>query len=130
VKEVLQTLVTLVLTNPSMKKHRERFGTAEDMTVALVDGAELAWPKEFKPQTHGYRLVPAQPDPPMTHRRILGIRLDRFELRETVADIGRIAPIRICIVNAGGTANGDTGDPPGEYVYATPTRVNFRWTLK
>lgn len=102
-----------------MKESREFYGTAKDKTLALVDGHTVGWPKDFQPATHGYRIV--QPDS-FTPRRVLGMRLDKFDLKQ------QKPPIEVSIVNAGGSANG--GVIGGCSVYFVPKRVGNRWTVE
>src|SRR5262249_23010341 len=105
VKQVLQAIVTDVLTNPDLKRFRTPYGTAKDKTLTLVDDEKLGWPTEFKPETHGYRLVEVRPDPFGNQNRVLGIRLDKFDLKQKKVALFD-TPIVVCLVNAGGTANG------------------------
>jgi hypothetical protein len=127
VKEVLQAVITDVLTNPDLKDTREFYGTAKDNTVTLVDNEKLGWPKEFKPDAHGYKLVEVRPDPFANRRRILGIRLDRFELKP-----GKSGPhdesIQVCVFNAGGDANG--GVIGSCTVYYGLKRVGKHWAVE
>lgn len=127
VKEILQAVVTDVLTNKQLKSMHESYGTAQDKTFALVDGDKLGWPKEFKPQTHGYKLVPSQPDPFGEQRRVLGIRLDKFDLKQKTSQPFD-TPIEVTLFNAGGSANG--GAIGACHVYYEPKRVGKRWTVE
>src|SRR3989442_932444 len=74
VKEILQAIVTDVLTNPSLKSERNFYGTVKDKNFRLVHGDKLGWPNEFKAETPGYQQV-VQRD--RFGRRVLGIRLDK-----------------------------------------------------
>jgi hypothetical protein len=127
VKEILQAVIADVLTNPDLKKTREFYGTEKDRTLTLVDTAELGWPKAFCPETHGYKLVQPQRDPFVNGRRVLGIRLDKFDLKQKKADLSN-APLEICIINAGGSANGAVIG--GCLVYYAPKREGDRWTVE
>src|SRR5262249_14363633 len=60
VKQVLQAIITDVLTNPEFKSLRNSYGTEKDKTLALVDDDDLGWPQGFTPETHGYKLVEVQ----------------------------------------------------------------------
>jgi hypothetical protein len=126
VKEVLQAVVTDLLTNKDLKDTREFYGTAKDRTLSLVDG-KLGWPKEFAPLTHGYKLVEVHHDPFVNPRRILGIRIHKFELKQK-KDKDSDGPIEVCLFNAGGSANG--GVIGGCLVYYVPKRVGTRWTVE
>jgi hypothetical protein len=126
VKELLQAIITDVLTNPDFKHMREFYGTAKDKTFTLVD-TEVGWPKKLCPETHGYKLVEVPQDPFVNPRRILGIRLNKFDLKQKKADLGD-APIEISLINAGGSANGAVIG--GCQVYYEPKRVNIRWTVE
>jgi hypothetical protein len=127
VNEILQLVVKDVLTNPDLKGTREFYGTAKDKTVALVDNERLGWPKEFKPDTHGYRLVKVREDPFVNGRRVLGVRVDKFDLNDKETAPFR-TPIEVCLFNAGGSANG--GVIGGCTVYYVPKRVDKRWTVE
>jgi hypothetical protein len=81
VKEVLQEVVRNVLEDPFLEGLRESYG-GKEKTLALVDGEKVGWPKGFEPLTRGYSLVKAKPDPFDFERQVLGIRLEKFELRE------------------------------------------------
>jgi hypothetical protein len=105
VKEILQAIVTDVLTNPDLKSTREFYGTKKDKTFTLVDNTDLGWPKEFKPDTHGYKLIDVPVDPFVRQRRVLGLRVDKFDLKQKKSDLFD-APIVISLFNAGGSANG------------------------
>jgi hypothetical protein len=127
VKQVLQAVVTDVLTNPDVKDSREFYGTSADKTFALVDTEKLGWPKEFNPATSGYALVKPPLNPFENPRRILGIRIDKFDLKQTKWGI-HDAPIEVCVFNAGGTANGSVIG--GCTLYYIPKRVGKRWTVE
>jgi hypothetical protein len=127
VKEVLQAVITDVLTNPDLKSTREFYGTAKDRTLALIDDEKLGWPKEFRPDTHGYKLVQVRDDPFLNRRRILGIRVDKFELKAGKAECGE-EPVQVCVFNAGGSAYG--GVIGGCTVYYGLKRVGKRWVVE
>jgi hypothetical protein len=87
----------------------------------------VGWPEGFKPKTAGYRLVEVRHDPFVNQNRILGIRLDKFDLGQKKAD--RFDnPIQVCLFNASGSANGDVIG--GCCVYYTPNRAGKRWTVE
>jgi hypothetical protein len=92
-----------------------------------VDTETLAWPKEFKPETQGHKLVEARRDPFGNQRKVLGIRLDKFDLKQKKVDL-LDTPIEICLFNTGGTANGAVIG--GCSVYYVPKRVGDRWTVE
>jgi hypothetical protein len=126
-KAILQAVLTDVLTNPHFADTRAFYGTPADKTVALVDGDKLGWPKDFTAKLHGYKQVePVQSDPFSEHRRLLGIRLDKFDLKEKKSHPFE-GPIEICLFNAGGNANG--GIIGGCSIYYRPRRDGQRWTV-
>jgi hypothetical protein len=127
VKEILQAIVTDVLTDPDLKSTREFYGTAREKTLALVDEGDVGWPKEFRPETHGYKLVEVRRDPFVNQRRVLGIRIDKFDLAQKKAYLMN-SPIHICIFNAGGSANGSVIG--GCSVFYVPKRVGKHWTVE
>jgi hypothetical protein len=127
-KAILQSVVTDILTNPELADTRKFYGTAADRTVALVDGDKLSWPKEFQVNLHGYKArTPVRLDPFQEQRRVLGIRLDKFDLKEKKSDPFE-GPIEVCLFNAGGSANGAVIG--GCSVYYQPQRAGKRWTVK
>src|SRR5262245_10500132 len=127
VKEILQAIITDVLTNPDLKDTREFYGTAKDKTVALEDGAELGWPKGFNPGLHGHTLVRVPVDPFGNQHRVLGIRLNKFDLTQNKAG-QRDAPIEIGLSNVGGSTNGAVIG--GCIVWYVPKRVGKHWTVE
>jgi hypothetical protein len=127
VKEVLQGVITDVLTNPDLKSTRDFYGTAKDKTFTLVDNEKKSWPREFYPETKGYTLVKVNNDPFANSRRVLGIRLDKFDLKQKKVDFFN-APIEVCLFNAGGSANGAVIG--GCTVYYVPKRIATRWTVE
>jgi hypothetical protein len=132
VKEILQAIIKHVLTDPDLRDTRDFYGTARDKTFTLTDGGvfggkQIGWPKEFIPETHGFKLVQVRRDPFADQRRILGIRLDKFDLKQGKTDLFD-APIEVCLFNAGGSANGAVIG--GCTVYYVPKRVGKRWTVE
>jgi hypothetical protein len=121
-KEILQAIITDVLTHPGRKQERELIGTRKKKMLALVDTGKLGWPKDFQPATHGYKLVQLKFDPFATRRRVLGIRLDKFDLKQKESDPN--APIEICLFDAGGTTIG------GYWVSYTAKRVGMKWVVE
>jgi hypothetical protein len=123
--QILRAVIDHVLTSPELKSQRAFYGTPKDKTFSLVDGDKLGWPAEFVPRTHGHRLMKAKPD--SFGNRRLGIRLDKFDLKQKEAKL-EDAPIEVCLFNAGGTGNG--GVIGGCTVYYLPRRVGKRWTVE
>jgi hypothetical protein len=126
-RQILQAIVKDVLTNPQLKHSREFYGTPGDKTFALVDGHKLGWPREFMPETHGHKLVKVCNDPFAEERRVLGIRLDKFDLKQKKADV-LDAPVHVVLCNAGGDANGAVIG--GCQVYYLPHRAGKGWTVE
>jgi hypothetical protein len=130
-KEILQTVLTHALTHPELKSTRAVYGTPKDQKLALADFGALGWPKGFTPQTHGYQLVKTPVDTLEHPRRVLGISLERFDLKaKEPADelLGTDAPIQITIFNAGGAANG--GVIGGCHVGYTARQMGKRWVVE
>lgn len=126
-KEILQAVITDVLTNPSLKSTREFYGTEKDRTLTVVDSEKIGWPGDFKPVTNGYKLIEVRRDPFVNHRRVLAIRVDKFDLKQKKSELFD-TPIEVCVFNGGGSANGAVIG--GCSVYYTPKRVNKRWTVE
>ncbi len=127
VNEILQAILADVLTNPDLKHTRQFYGTPKDKTFTLVGNGKLGWPKEFKPQGLGFKLVKVPPDPFVNQRHILGIRLDKFDLKQKKSDLFNAA-IEVCLFNAGGSANGAVNG--GCSVYYEPKHIGKRWTVE
>jgi hypothetical protein len=125
-KAILQAVLTDVLTNPELADTRKSYGTPVDKTLVLADG-DLGWPKDFSPNLHGYRIVPpVRSDPFQEQRRILAIRLDKFDLKAKKS--GPLeGPIEVCLFNAGGDANGAVIG--GCSVYYEPKRKGKGWIV-
>jgi hypothetical protein len=85
VKEVLQTIVRDVPENPNLGYSREHCG-GNRKELALVDSEKNGWPKGFEPETRGYSCVQAKPDPFDPYKRVLGIQLEKLELKENKKD--------------------------------------------
>jgi hypothetical protein len=125
---ILRSVVKDALTNPDLEYLRESFGTPKDKTFTLIDGDKLGWPKKFHPDRPGFKLVEVKLDPFVDQNRVLGIRLDRFDLKQK--DGPHVdEPIMVCLFNAGGHANGHGADNGG-FVYYKPKRVGHHWTVQ
>ena len=122
VDQILQAVITDLLTDSDLEFSRKFYGTEKDKIVTLVDGDKIGWPKGFEAKMHGYKLV--QPDPFGNQRRILGIRIDKFDLNQ----IKREHPIEVSLFNAGGSANGAVIG--GCLVYYSPKRMGNRWVVE
>jgi hypothetical protein len=123
VSEILQAVITDVLTNPDLKGTREFYGTREDKTLALVDTDKVGWPEGFKPKTAGYRHVEVRHVRFVNQNRILGLRLDKFDLGQKKAELFD-TPIQVCLFNANG------GAIDGCLVYYMPKPVGKHWTVE
>ncbi len=125
VKDILQALVTDVLTSPELKNLREFYsqvaGKREDKTLNLLDGDKVGWPRRFSPTSHGWKLVQGEPDPFVGDRRLIAIRLDKFDLKQT--KVGEFdTPIELRLFN--------TGAFGGCSLYYRPKREGKRWTVE
>jgi hypothetical protein len=123
VKEVLQAVLTDLLTNPELKSTRDFYGADKLRAIVLSDGGTVGWPERFQPDTHGYTVVPAKRDPFDRRRGVLAVRLDKFDLKQTKAEFFD-APIDMCLFNADGQVLG------GLSVGYLPKRVGKRWTVE
>jgi hypothetical protein len=122
VKEILQAIVTDVLTNKELKSTREFYGSATNKTITLEDSEKLGWPKQFKPETHGYKLVQGPPDP-FREDRVLGMYLSKFDLKQKTANEFD-APIVVVVYSVNGGVIGSC------QVLYTPKRAGKRWTVE
>jgi hypothetical protein len=109
VEQLLHALVKDVLTNRDLHDTREFYGTPGRKEFTLEDG-DVGWPDWFQPKVAGFRYLPR--DRVKTNgwaKRMLGIRLDGFDLKKKAAAsdlVGLSAPIQVVISNVGGSANG------------------------
>jgi hypothetical protein len=85
-----------------------------------------SWPKQFHPATHGYTVV--RPDPFIHQRRVLGIRIDKFDLKQKQWAAEHDGPIGVSLLNAGGGINGPVMGACR--VYYAPKRVGNRWMVE
>ena len=101
-----------------------------DRTILLSNTGRWEWPRGFRPELHGYKLVSGRPGPfaPRAKRnRVLGVRIDRFEPGAKAQGLFD-APIAVCLFNAGGSANGAVIG--GCTVYYVPKRVDGKWVIE
>jgi hypothetical protein len=127
-KQILDAVIKHILTDPAIKDTRDFYGTTKDKTFTLVDAGKFGWPEGFRPAANGFRWVEEfEEDPFVPSRRVLGIRIDKFDLKQKSSGFFN-APIEICLFNAGGSANG--GVIGGCSVYYAPKRVGKRWTVE
>jgi hypothetical protein len=128
VRQILQAVLTHVLTSKDLEKTRAFYGTPGDTKFAIADSLTVALPKSFRPAVPGYTLVEAPShcefDGPRPH--LLGISLTKFRLDQKKA-VFRDAPIEVVISNFGGTANGAVIG--GCTVYYAPRREGKRWAV-
>jgi hypothetical protein len=129
VKEILQAVVTDLLTSKDLEEARADRGKPGDNTFALVDGTSVGWPKTLRPSVAGYRLV-ERPSPyefDVPRPRLLGISLDEFPADLKKAARGE-APIVVGLGNAGGSAGG----PPSGWISLSYVlrREGKRWVVK
>lgn len=126
-KEVLQAVLTDVLTNPRLKHVRDFYGMAGSTKLVLSNHGNIAWPKDFKPDSHGYELVESKPDPFANRPHVLGIRVGQFETEPP--DAGQNDNyVEIEIFNAGGSANGVVAGTT--HLLYSLVRVKNHWTVK
>jgi hypothetical protein len=124
-KQILQAIIKDVLTNPKLEDLRDFYGSAKDKAFALVDTDRFGWSKEFEPAKHGFRLVRLDPfDRP---RRVLGIRIEKFDLTQKEIDFGD-TPVEICLFEAGGEPIGFA--LRGCTLHYIPKRVGMEWKVE
>ena len=126
-KQILQAIITDVLTNPDFKKSRHFYGTEKDKTLAPIYLEKWGWPKEFKPEIHGYSVIPMPQDPFSKQNRVLGIRIDKFDLKQKKTSLFD-TPIEVSLSNVGGSDNGAVIG--GLLIHYVPNRVGKRWTVE
>jgi hypothetical protein len=63
----------------------------------------------------------------VSQRRVLGVRLDKFDLKQKKAELFD-TPIKVSLLNAGGTANGAVIG--GCTVYYVPKRGGKHWIVE
>ncbi len=135
IKAVYDAILLDVLTNHTFGHSREFYGTPGDKRFALVTGEDygIPWPDSYAPSVDGYVvsrvLEGAEIDD--NSPRLLGIRLDKFNLEESpTADEPQLLGGRIAVtlLNAGGSGGGAT-PIGGCTVYYDAKRDGDKWTI-
>ncbi len=126
-KELVQALLSDILTNPELKGLRDFYGTPDSKKLVLDRRGVVAWQNGIKPDTNGFELVESKPEPFANRPRVLGVRLGQFEIEPTdLKDGSGIA--EIAFFNAGGGGNGVvTGETFLQY---SLLRVKNHWIVR
>jgi hypothetical protein len=129
VEQLLEALVTDVLTNPALKGNQAFYGTPGVKKFTLVDG-QVGWPDWFRPKVAGYEYVPVENVKTNGWaKRMLGIRLDKFKPQEKKpARSFNGGPIEVVLYNAGGSANGAVIG--GCFVSFAPVLKGKKWGVE
>ncbi len=130
--QILDALVRDVLVSDFLNDIRADYGTPGNKQVALVLNGDygVPWPDDYQPLLPaGYEVrrvvegTGVREDQP----RLLGIRIDKLDLDQKATELYR-EPIRITLLNAGGTKNGNIAG--GCSVYYIPVRKEGGWEVK
>jgi hypothetical protein len=133
--QILAAVVRDVLCGDNNKAAREFYGTEGDHTVILLNG-ESRWPQGFTPMVKDFTFVFGRGDQIASEdslNRRLAIRLDRFDLTTPVKHdpkldlMGWNGPIKVTILNGGGTANG--GVIGGQSTWYSFEKKGDSWTV-
>lgn len=142
-QQLLEQVLTDILTNPILEDTREFYGTLADRRVALVKESPAGWPTKWQPRIANYEIqflsektpvedfvywhLPAGPWIVGAARsawpRLLAIRLDKLNL-QPVRDYDN--QISVCLFNVGGDG-GEAGVIGGCIVYYTINRKEGNW---
>jgi hypothetical protein len=126
IEQILQDIVSIVMTDPEIKHTRDFYGTAADKKYALDTDASILWPKGFRPAVAGYELAELNPTRCRSfERRLTGIRVDKFNW-DGKAKVKKFA-IEIVIHNVGGQVNG--GVIGGCFVSFIAEKEGNRWKV-
>lgn len=138
---ILTEMVRDVLFNEENKRARDFYGTPSDKTVILLDGNLMTgrateWPAGFIPKIKGFTFVFGYQQDLMNkvdRDRRLAIRLDRFVLDpaeepEEKHPLLTKDPIRITIMNGGGSKNG--GVIGGQTTFYSLVKKGETWGVK
>lgn len=130
--QILDALVRDVLVNDFLNDIRADYGTSGNKQVALVSSGRygIPWPEDYRPRAPaGYEVrrvvegTGGREDQP----RMLGVRIDRFDLNQKGTELYR-EPIQVTLLNAGGTKNGAVAG--GCSVYYVPVRKGASWEVE
>jgi len=135
-RAIFDALLHDVLTDPDFKDSREFYGTAGDQQFALVcnENSGVLWPEWYIPSVEGFessRVIEGAPTDD-SRPRLLGIRLDKFNVGEEPNDDGyRLldGQIQITLLNAGGTG-GDSIRTGGCNVFYDANYDRGKWIVQ
>lgn len=127
---ILDAVLRNVLTDPSLEDVRGFYGTPGDSEFALVSNPERpGWPDSYVPAVDCYesqRIIEGAKVEPRSPPR-LGIRLDKFNLREKSSVF--VHPIEIVVFNAGGTGDDHSIINGGCGIHYDVARDGVSWTV-
>jgi hypothetical protein len=135
-KEIFDAILNHALTDPDLESFRHPYGTPGDRKFALVsnDSYGVPWPNWYVPTVNNFRSVRVLEGAAQDYSqpRLLGIRLDKFDL----SDRPKTDPIRIpdgqiviTVMNAGG-AGGKKYSIGGCSVYYDTKRTDDKWAIE
>ena len=122
-KQILQAVITDILTNPELKHLQRDYGAEKDKTFRLMNSNAVSWPPDFQLETHGYKQIHDDRDPFAEPRRVLGIRVSKLDLKQKKAQMFNRA-VEVGVTDANGSVFG------GCSLYYDPKMVGKRWTVE
>ncbi len=128
---ILDAAIRHTLTDPGLQDSREFYGTRGDKKVALVlFNDRMSWPDWYRPAVDGYDLTRVDGDMNVDpgSPRLLGIRLDKFNLTEKANQLFD-GQIEIVMFNAGGDGGGESVIG-GCTVYYGVKRDGDKWAVE
>jgi hypothetical protein len=128
---ILNAVLRHALTDTELEDTRGFYGTPGDSQFALVSSSQrLGWPDSYVPDVECFQsksIVEGAAVDPVSPRR-LGIRLDNFNLREQSTALFA-HPVKITILNAGGTGDDHSVINGGCSVYFDAELAGESWTV-
>ena len=135
-RAIFDALLAHVLMEPKLKDSRESYGTPGDRRFGLVSNSDygVPWPDWYIPSVENFQSTRVSEGVPIdeSQPRLLGVRLDKFNLDDEVAeDDFRMleGQIQITLLNAGGTGGGPI-QMGGCIIYYDAQRHGDRWTVR
>jgi hypothetical protein len=104
-----------------LQSTREFYGSADDKRFALVNSSTFNWPADFQLTLADYQVSKAE----RKGKRLLGIRVDRYQAPEGESDKHTIA---LTLLNAGGDENGAV--PGGGTIHYTARLIDKAWVVE
>jgi hypothetical protein len=126
IHEIVRRIVEAVLKEKEIQGTREFYGTPGEKKFELDNDSNILWPKAFRPKVEGFDEESLTGKCRGFRTRLMGIRIDEFDLKAFKAG----KKVRICIVihNVGGSINGAVIG--GAFVTFSATPIGKGWKVQ